>query len=61
VAQAAQGGGGVTVPGAFGNCVDVALRETVAMVAMGWQLDEVIFVVFSKLSDSSIEGKFLNR
>ena len=35
MAQAARGGGGVTVPGAFGNCVDVALRETVAMVAMG--------------------------
>ena len=26
MAQAAHGGGGVTVPGGFSNCVDVALR-----------------------------------
>ena len=27
MAQAAQGGGGVTIPGSVQNCVDVALRD----------------------------------
>ena len=30
MAQAAQGGGGVTVPGGVQNCVDVALRDVVS-------------------------------
>lgn len=29
MAQAAHGGAGVTVPGGFSNCVDVALRDAV--------------------------------
>ena len=47
LAQAAQGGGGVTVPG------DAALRDVITgMVGMGWQLDLMISLVFSNLNYS---------
>ena len=55
MAQAAQGGGGVTSLEVFQNRVDVALRTwSVGMVGMGWRLDWVILEVFSNLNNSMI-------
>ena len=53
MAQAAHGGAGVTVPGGFSNCVDVALRDVVCgHGGDGLVLDRMILEVFSNLNDS---------
>ena len=56
LAQAAQGGGGVTVPGGVQETWRYGAegRGLVGMVVMGWQLDQMILDVFSNLNYSLI-------
>ena len=54
MAQAAQGAG-VTNPGMFKQCGDVALRDMVSgHGGMGLHLDWVILVIVSNLNDSVV-------
>ena len=53
LAQAAQEGGGVTVPGGVPEPCGCGTENTVSvggMVGMGWQLDQVILVIFPTLT-----------
>ena len=54
--QAAQGSGGLTMPGGVQKMRrrGTSGRGLVGMVVLGWQLDLMILEVFSKLNDSMI-------
>ena len=55
VAQAAQGSGGVTIPGGVQECRNVALRDVVSgHGGDGLVVGQMITVVFSNLNDSMI-------
>ena len=58
MAQAAQGGGGVTVPGGVKEPCGCGAEGhgPVDVVAMVWWLDWMMSVVFSNLYDSMITG-----
>ena len=55
MAQAAQGGGGVTVPGGVPEPCGCGTEDVVSgHGGMGWRLDQVILEAFSSLNDSMI-------
>ena len=55
MAQAAQGGDGVTVPGGVPELCGCGTEDMVSgQVGVGWWLDQVILEVFSNLNESMI-------
>ena len=56
MAEAAQGGGGLTIPGGAQGRSEYGNEEAwlAGMMGMGWWLDEMILVVFSNFNSSMI-------
>jgi len=52
--QAAQGGGGVTIPGGVQETWGCGIEGLVGMVGMGWWLEWMILEVFSNLNGSTV-------